>query len=258
MTATRPSLAFLGSRHVSVVGASEAVDRLRTAAPSLAEAEWAPSLSLLAKRQNGTPQLIVVGLEHPDQFSQQEVDNLLSSLPLARIVCCAFEWNASLHRSRPRWPIASTIALAGLEARLRWESEVLQGSSPPIPATAGREEAAFAFLPPLPLFGTRSVAVLSPDIHFSRLLRDALRSVDCAISDVSSAHAILLDLDPGAGTQVSGCAELRTEFSGLIIGLTGDPIPEQTPGARCCDQLCSKAEPLSSWLEALATSLQAD
>lgn len=84
---------------------------------------------------------LVLALEHwPDEYSADEVTQLLHRFPLARIVCCYGPWSASGGRSRQIWPPALRVPLAETPARLDAELAVILGERAPLERTAGLDE----------------------------------------------------------------------------------------------------------------------
>lgn len=94
----------------------------------------------------GPPDLIVVLRPHPDEYRADEVQSLLSKWPLARLVCIDGPWCASAGRTRSQWPLACCVPVEFAALRIAMESQVIQGSIPPLPLTAAYDEI-FAFEP---------------------------------------------------------------------------------------------------------------
>ncbi len=91
-----------------------------------------------------TPDLVLVSLQHPDEYPPVEVARLLAELPLARIVCACGPWCASIGRTRNTWPHALRIPAEQAAARIRREAQVIAGRLDPLPRTASLDEV-FAF-----------------------------------------------------------------------------------------------------------------
>jgi hypothetical protein len=86
--------------------------------------------------------LICVALDHPDQFSGDDVRRFLAATAGARVICVRFPWCASMLRTRSDWPAAVVVDVAAFEKRLDIEKQVLLGKKAPLPITAGLEEVA--------------------------------------------------------------------------------------------------------------------
>ncbi|MEZ5940007.1 MAG: hypothetical protein R3C18_01360 [Planctomycetaceae bacterium] len=86
------------------------------------------------------PDLIVVCQQHPDEYTQAEVNQLLEQHPLTRIVCAAGPWCLSMRRTRDLWPPAVLIDREQAKARIQRELDVYLGNRVPLPRTAALEE----------------------------------------------------------------------------------------------------------------------
>lgn len=88
---------------------------------------------------------LVVVLQHwPDEYTPDEIRQLLETFPLARIVVVQGAWCVSDRRTRMLWPPAICVSSAGTIDRLHRELNVLAGALRPLPWTAGLDEV-FAF-----------------------------------------------------------------------------------------------------------------
>ncbi len=88
--------------------------------------------------------LIIVLQHEPDEFSPEEISELLNAAPLSRLMVCQGAWCASFGRTRQCWPAAVCVDETRWLRRLKSEFTVLQGSTSPLPWTAGLDEI-FAF-----------------------------------------------------------------------------------------------------------------
>ena len=87
-----------------------------------------------------SPDLILVLQHSPDEYTNIEVEELLGKFPVARCVCCYGVWCVSMGRNRSAWPPACIVPQADFDVRLSREHEVLSGSRPALPVTAGLDE----------------------------------------------------------------------------------------------------------------------
>lgn len=91
-----------------------------------------------------TPNLAIVLQHWPDEYPFSEVRGLLAAFPLARLMVVQGPWCLSEGRTRQHWPPATRVSCEEALPRLERELEVLAGTRPPLPWTAGRDEI-FAF-----------------------------------------------------------------------------------------------------------------
>lgn len=91
-----------------------------------------------------SPDLVLVLQHWSDEFNQSEVDNLLNTFPLARVVCCYGSWCESDQRTRQVWPAAVRVPVEQIQERIDLECKVLLGKALPLDRTAGLDEV-FAF-----------------------------------------------------------------------------------------------------------------
>ncbi|SFH68157.1 CapA family protein [Planctomicrobium piriforme] len=92
----------------------------------------------------GQADLIVVFQHWPDEFPPPEIARLLDACPLGRLMVCLGPWCASFGRTRQFWPAAVCVDETRWLLRLDHEQQVLAGTRPPLPWTAGLDEV-FAF-----------------------------------------------------------------------------------------------------------------
>lgn len=90
------------------------------------------------------PDLVVICRHWPDEYPPTDVERLIAAFPLARLVCSDGPWCASAGRTRNIWPAAVRVPVEESAARIRLEARVIRGEVPPLPLTAGLDEA-FAF-----------------------------------------------------------------------------------------------------------------
>lgn len=87
------------------------------------------------------PDLIVVCQEWSDQYSAEFVDGLITSQPLATLVCVHGAWCAADGRSRDMWPLSVRVPFWRAAARLRAVLAAhAKGDVAALPYTASRHE----------------------------------------------------------------------------------------------------------------------
>lgn len=191
-----------------------------------------------------SPHLVVVCQSQPDEFIAADVHRLLRRFPLARFVCAAGLWCESDGRNRNAWPIGVRIPARIAMQRLRNERAVLDGEQPPLPLTAGREEA-FEFDATGSTghrTGALNAIVLSPDAalksRFESDLRDGGYEVDDNGDDV-----VLWDADPWLPERLVELQQLRQQApEAVIVALSNfaPPEDEQRLIRAGADAVCGK------------------
>jgi len=202
-----------------------------------------------------TPDLIIVLQSWSDQFSPTEVLELLSRLPLARIVCVCGAACDSDGRTRASWPLAVRARTPDAISRIEREFELLRSASsvdgpwPPdqtldgvrpqaVPWTASRAEIFESDFgngaPPLPA-GVRLV-VESPDRAWKAMLERALGTVPQAESAPAASKPrtiVLVDVDPWTPGLQTSTGVLKAGRSGArVIACTGTLATDHLEGLK--------------------------
>jgi len=86
------------------------------------------------------PDLVVVCQHWSDEFGEPDVQRLLESYPLARLVCCYGLWCESDGRTRDVWPLSVRVPARSAAERIGCELAVIAGTRAPLPLTASRDE----------------------------------------------------------------------------------------------------------------------
>ncbi|MCA9091486.1 MAG: hypothetical protein KDA90_22970 [Planctomycetaceae bacterium] len=94
----------------------------------------------LRELSQDAPDLVLVCQQWPEEYRTEEVEQLLESLPLARIVCSYGPWCGSDGRTRVIWPFALRVPAERAASRILAELDVIAGRRLPLPRTAGLEE----------------------------------------------------------------------------------------------------------------------
>ena len=100
------SVLLLGDLHAAEFGAVIALLRGAVSHRRLWECERFADLEARVAERSPRIELVVVCQGWSDQFSRSQVHSLLSSQPLARVVCCHGAWCESDGRTRDLWPLA--------------------------------------------------------------------------------------------------------------------------------------------------------
>jgi CheY-like chemotaxis protein len=191
----------------------------------------ASAIASLQGDEDWHPDLIVVCQTWPDEFSSPDLHALLSTFPLARLMCCHGPWCESDGRSRSIWPSGCRVPVAHARRRLASEAVGLQtGRTDRLPPlTASRDELfefeyADAWRVPRRLDGC-GFAVHSPDAAYRRVLVDTLRAAGGLSVSESNAlcRVVLYDADPWTPvirTQIALCHAGGNQ-SIQIVALTG-------------------------------------
>lgn len=90
------------------------------------------------------PDFVLVLQEWSDEYTRSQVETLLNTFPLSRVVCCHGPWCQSDRRTRQNWPASLWVPLADIAKRIELECRVITGETAPIERTAGLDEL-FAF-----------------------------------------------------------------------------------------------------------------
>ncbi len=174
MTA-EPNILILGRTQAAEMQAVVASVRTHVSPRSVQTVSDVETASRLVSEENWFADLVVVCQNWPDEYSEADVQQLLSLFPLARWVCCFGVWCESDGRNREIWPPAIRTPARNAEARIRRELAVLQGTHPVLPLTASRDETyEFDCAVRFPKTTGFRVRVNSPDFEFRRTLEEML------------------------------------------------------------------------------------
>lgn len=219
----------------------------------------------LVHAENWFPDLVVVLQNWPDEYSRRDIESLIVTLPLARIVCCYGVWCDSDGRTRALWPPAVRIPVTAATSRLRHELELLRGErcGPVLPLTAGREEI-FAYDHGQPIDASSSgapIAVVSPDRAYAETVQTTLRMAGFTIAASSwepAPAAVAWDVDPWNEALAAELTAFHQQRSLPIIALMGFPRPHEIAAVKACGatavipKLGSQAALLAAMRNALA------
>ncbi len=232
------------------------------------------------------PDLVVVCQSWSNQFSAAEIRDLLTWLPLARIVCCYGAWCDSDGRTCDHWPLAVRVAAidgpyllsAELAAFHRANANSarspvkIHGADDPVPTqrpllpwTASRTEIYQSRFPVCamsnrPIDGLR-IGVLSPDRAWRQMMEHFLTTSGGVISRVGEDNsedtqisALFYDADPSDPRQIAELIDLKTRSHDLYvvaaIGFLRVDLDERLRRAGA-DATWAKLSPLTQLIELL-------
>lgn len=156
------------------------------------------------------PDLVVVIQSSPDQYSPAEVQRLLATLPLTRLIVCHGPWCSGDGRNRETWPLAVRIPHDGFFARLADELAALAGYSTGLSWTAGRDEIAAAELsgptshPDAPF----TFHLVSGDAQFTAMFDAQLAALGGHRVPVPETQLLLIDIDPWSASMARNVLDL--------------------------------------------------
>ena len=157
------------------------------------------------------PDLIVVLQSFPDEFTQQDVQNLFAFAPLARVVVSYGAWCESDGRNHAIWPLSVRIPVWSAESRILREWQLIQtpGEQVPLPWSASREEIFAADHPWLTLGGDPQKVLLdSPDPSFRQYLVERLTANGHQVVQ-DQPTVTMFDADPWGTARAAALSELR-------------------------------------------------
>jgi len=179
-----------------------------------------------APAADSAPDIVVVLQRHPDEFSAAQIDQLLRTFPLARLVVCGGPWCDSVGRTRDDWPPACRVRADEVLQRVHQEIEIVRGRERPLPLTANRDECWAADVSPA-VGNPHSeicVAIESPDPDLRGWLTDAVLAAGmvCGLADRKPADLFLWDIDPSSEATLQRLAACRQQHPDTpIVGLSG-------------------------------------
>ena len=176
MTA-EPNILILGRTQAAEMQAVVASVRRNVSQKNIQSLSNIETASRLVSEENWHPDLVVVCQNWPDEFSEADVQQLLSLFPLACWICCFGVWCEPDGRNRDIWPPAIRTPARNAEIRIRRELAVLKGTHPVLPLTASRDETyEFDCADPFPKTTGFRVKVNSPDFQYRCTLEEMLRA----------------------------------------------------------------------------------
>jgi hypothetical protein len=174
---------------------------------------------------NEFPDLIIVLQSGPYEYSPSEVNQLLASAPLARVVVCYGAWCESDGRNHGIWPLSVRVPVWAAPARIQQEWNLIQAPRdlPPLPWSASREEV-FAADHPAPvraLFPQR-ILIDSPDLRYRQgLVEQLFESGHQVVADDPS--VLLFDADPWGPIRKADLHSLINRFLPVVTDRQESP-----------------------------------
>ncbi|QDU50078.1 hypothetical protein [Gimesia panareensis] len=213
--------------------------------------------------QTVQPELVLICQNWPDEFSGQTLTELVRRFPVSRFLCCFSVWCEADGRTRNQWPVSIRVPARAADFRIRQEAEVIRGTAPAYPLTAGRDEI-FQYQVEAGLETTtgslaeKRIGVISADPPYRKMLEALVLSWGATIAVPSllcQADLWLYDLDPWEVVQT----RLLTQGEmPACIGLMGLSHPETVTAARLLgvDAVVSKLAPVQELFAAVTRGLQ--
>ena len=238
MTA-EPNILILGRTQAAEMQAVVASVRNYVSPGSIQTVSDVETASRLVSGENWFADLVVVCQNWPDEFSDADVQQLLSLFPLARWVCCFGVWCESDGRNRDIWPPAIRTPARNAERRIRSELAVFKGTHPVLPLTASRDETyEFNYAVPYSKTTGSRVIVNSPDLEYRRTLEEMLRAAGHHVIRAQNddiPDVLLWDADPWserlAGEIQNFCARHPNV---AIVALMTFAHPEMIEAIKIC------------------------
>lgn len=215
------------------------------------------TLKRLIKEDAWFPDLVVVLQAWPDQFSTEEVHELIALIPLARIVCCFGPWCDSDGRTRSIWPLAVRVSVPAAPNRLAHELALISNSDGPgravLPLTASRAEIfEFDFAGGAPeREPAMTAAVISPDRRWREMVESVLGRKDVLLRTADSADrpsVVLFDADPWNDERCAALRAIRAANpEARVVACAGFPRADLERGLRQsgADEVWFKLAPLA-------------
>ena len=192
-----------------------------------------PDALQFCSTKNWSPDLIILCQNWSHEFSEAEIHQLLTTLPLARLVCCYGYWCESDGRNYDLLPPGSRVQARLAKERIQYEWDVLKGIAVPVPLTARRDEIFHQQskheLPEVTSHPT--VSIFSPDrelkIYWQELLTTTGWNVLVPNTTSSRPQLLLYDLDPWSSALAKNVDALHEEHSDIpIVGMMNACRPE--------------------------------
>ena len=238
MTA-EPNILILGRTQAAEMQAVVASVRTHVSPRNIQTVSDIESASRLVSEENWFADLVVVCQNWPDEFSESDVQQLLSLFPLARWICCFGVWCESDGRNRDIWPPAIRTPARNAEARIRRELAVLKGTHPVLPLTASRDETyEFDYAVPFPKTTGLRVRVNSPDLEYRRTLEAMLRAAGHHVirqpnDDIPD--VLLWDADPWSERLAGEIQDFHARHPHVaIVALMTFAHPEMIEAIKAC------------------------
>lgn len=256
MEETPPALVVIGSPEFRA-----SVDRMDSRLSAWPRQTFADVGSLIDQAEGAGvfADLIVVRQDGRDQFPPDEIQKALNLFPLARWICVTGAWCESEGRHGSLWPDAIRVPKRSFRARLLAELAVIQGTRPPLPLTADREEifefdseTESTFDAP----DSKAVSILASDPEFRDWLVDLLQLAGLLVeADENSpdVQCLIFDYDAVTSDRYRDWQQRHPE--GKTLALTAFPA-EENQRTIAADRLLEKLSPPAELLTAVAELLR--
>lgn len=203
-----------------------------------AQVVYASSLAALSE-DTDCPALVIVCQNWPDEFPSGTLTELIKRFAVSRFLCCYGVWCESDGRTRHHWPLSIRVPARAAGVRIQQEKEIIQGNTPALPLTAGRDEiclhetesAVLRFessqIPP-------RIRVISADRAYREMLAAQVTAWGGQVvpsAEPQKSDLWLFDLDPWETVQSQ--ILFQTDLP-PIVGMMGLAHPESVTAARSC------------------------
>lgn len=176
------------------------------------------------------PDLIVVLQSWSSEFSANQISQLLTFAPLARMVVCYGAWCESDGRNLNLWLASVRVPVWSAYTRIESEWKLIQSESgdAPLPLSASRDEVFAYDQQPSRLWKeSRTFHVDSPDPGFRQFVIESLTQAGHCL-DSNSPSVILFDADPWNQFRCDAILNLRHSFpQAEIVAMASLALPTQ-------------------------------
>ncbi len=218
-----------------------------------------PEALVLCDNEHWFPDLLILCQNWSHEFSEEEITNVLTTMPLARMVCCYGIWSEADGRNYDLLPFASRVQARLATERIRYEWDVINGKQPAVPLTANRYELfdnqLAEELPLAPANG--SISIVSPDRSLREYWHELFTTTGwnvIADSENKTGDLLLYDLDPWSSEMATSIISVHRDQSDLVIvGMMNACLPEDYAEATACGvaEILSKLAPAQLLLQSV-------
>lgn len=174
------------------------------------------------------PDLIIVLQSWSDQYSRQDVSELMTFAPLARIVVCYGAWCESDGRNHAIWPQSVRVPLWAAKSRIEREWALIghAGDVSAIPLSASREEVFAADHPAITIELERfDFMVDSPDSTYAQSVAEIMIAAGHRNAKTLP-NVVLFDVDPWGAMRIAALQIVREQFpTAVVVGLSSWASP---------------------------------
>ncbi|VAX40839.1 hypothetical protein MNBD_PLANCTO02-924 [hydrothermal vent metagenome] len=217
--------------------------------------------------ENWSPDLLILCQNWSHEFRSQEINTLITTMPLARLVCCYGIWCESDGRNYDLLPFASRVQARLAAERIRYEWDVLAGVAQPLPLTASRDEMfsqqASQKLPCA--ISHPTVKIISPDRTLKEYWQELLVTTGWEMfnskKNSSTPDLLLWDIDPWTEQIAMKIYSFHQKHPSVpIVGMMNACHPEDFSNATAqgIKEILPKLAPVQLLLERLIAIIAVD